>query len=181
MFYNLCRLLIEKKGLKNKAWLPLGSEAHEEPTSVALIPNNRVRYLAELSEQGRHIKANNAQQSELASVTYQSYQVLKSLADPALPEPLRRYDLAVLADDQADHTLFALRQRYQEALAGMADESIRLLQAWPDRKRGCTSISRLGGVAGFFAGGESSWQLPLYRGRISLPPLWRGSHPDVCG
>ena len=136
VFYNLCRLLIEKKGLKNKAWLPLGSEAHEEPTSVALIPNNRVRYLAELSEQGRHIKANNAQQSELASVAYQSYQVLKSLADPALPEPLRRYDLAVLADDQADHTLFALRQRYQEALAGMADESIRLLQAWPDRKRG---------------------------------------------
>ncbi|MBQ0711504.1 MAG: cobalamin-dependent protein [Porticoccus sp.] len=81
-FSNLCRLLVEKLDLDNtfESSAPdpeSSSELETEPKSVALIPANRIRYLAEISEQGREIKARNAQQVELASVAYQSYQVLK--------------------------------------------------------------------------------------------------------
>ncbi|HEB26303.1 MAG TPA: methylmalonyl-CoA mutase, partial [Porticoccus sp.] len=144
-FSNLCRLLVEKLDLDNTfvssapesgSRSESSSELEAEPKSVALIPANRIRYLAEISEQGREIKARNAQQVELASVAYQSYQVLKSLADQALPEPMRFYPDKHLSADQVDPTLLKLRQRYQDAMAGLNADSVSLLKSWPDRKSG---------------------------------------------
>ncbi len=139
-FANLCRLLVEKVGLDKEVWSAGTAAAVEgielKPESVALIPARRIRYLAELSEQGREIKARNASQSEWASVAYQSYGVLKSLGDTALPEPLHLYSSAALSGDDGDQTLFALRQRYQEALTALNTDSISLLKAWPERKAG---------------------------------------------
>jgi isobutyryl-CoA mutase len=148
-FSNLCRLLVEKLDLDNTfvssapesgSRSESSSELEAEPKSVALIPANRIRYLAEISEQGREIKARNAQQVELASVAYQSYQVLKSLADQALPEPMSFYPDQYLDNhlsaDQVDPTLLKLRQRYQDAMAGLNADSVSLLKSWPDRKLG---------------------------------------------
>ncbi|MBQ0711505.1 MAG: hypothetical protein KBT53_00935, partial [Porticoccus sp.] len=41
-----------------------------------------------------------------------------------------------LSADQVDPTLLKLRQRYQDAMAGLNAESISLLKSWPDRKSG---------------------------------------------
>jgi len=136
-FYHLCRLLVEKKGLNSDIWVPAvgcADDGGDLLASAALIPGNRIRYLAEISEQGRQINAHNKQQAKLASDAYQSYQVLASLSDQLLPEPFGLYKNDELAADQFDATLIALRQRYQQAVSGLDAESTALLQQWPEKK-----------------------------------------------
>tara|TARA_R110001592_G_scaffold363352_2_gene684829 strand:+ start:101388 stop:104846 length:3459 start_codon:yes stop_codon:yes gene_type:complete len=133
-FYHLCRLLAEKKGLEADIWIPVGGDSEECSRSVALIPGNRIRYLAEISEQGRQIHKKNVQQAKLASEAYQSYQILTSLSDQRLPEPFGLYPNADLVSKQADATLVTLRQRYQQAVSGLDRESIVMLQQWPEKK-----------------------------------------------
>jgi len=135
-FYHLCRLLVKKVGLDEQRWLPGADEEFMESRSVALIPGSRVRYLAEISEGARQIKTRNEQQAELAATAYQNYQVLTSLDDTQLPEPLALYPASALTDGEADNTLRTLRQRYNAAVADLSGESLRLLQEWPSRKSG---------------------------------------------
>ena len=52
MFANLCRLLREKVGV---AWTPALDTSLKEPRATVLIPGARVRYLAEIAEQGRSL------------------------------------------------------------------------------------------------------------------------------
>ena len=137
-FSNLCRFLADKKGLDADSWVPAGEGGDGEveacPKSNALIPGNRIRYLAEISEQGRKINTRNVQQAKLASEAYQGYQVLASLKDQLLPEPFGLYSNMELFSDGVDATLEALRQRYQQAISGLDAQSIALLQQWPEKK-----------------------------------------------
>ncbi len=135
-FYHLCRLLVEKKALDENLWMPPAVDGASASRSVALIPGNRVRYLAEISEGGRQIKVHNDHQAALAASAFQYYQVLASLGDPLLPEPLELYPVAALSDGEGDKTLCALRRGYQDAIGDLSSESIRLLQEWPERKAG---------------------------------------------
>lgn len=135
-FYHLCRLLVNKAGLDEQRWLPPSGDELEESRSVALIPGSRVRYLAEISESARQVKARNVQQAELAAMAYHHYQVLGELDDPQRPEPLGLYQASALTDVEVDNTLRTLRQRYNAAVSDLSGESIRLLQEWPTRKAG---------------------------------------------
>ncbi|HKU78211.1 MAG TPA: cobalamin-dependent protein, partial [Rhodanobacteraceae bacterium] len=67
-----------------------------EPRATVLIPGKRVRYLAEIAEQGRGINADAKRMAEAASKAQHYYESLKELEDPALLRPLDLYDAAAL-------------------------------------------------------------------------------------
>ncbi|WP_343195871.1 methylmalonyl-CoA mutase family protein [Alkalisalibacterium limincola] len=101
MFANLCRLLREKLGHDGA----LGSErcnfqpeidtSLKSPRATVLIPGARVRYLAEIAEQGRGINRHIESQSETANRAQAYWQSLRDLGDEQLPKALELFD----ADD----------------------------------------------------------------------------------
>jgi methylmalonyl-CoA mutase len=143
MFANLCRLLREKLDLPAERWTPVVDTTVREPRATVLIPGARVRYLAEIAEQGRAINASIAGQAEAASRAQHYYESLQALEDPALPGALGLYpDDELLepdrtgAEDAADRTLQLLRQKYNDAVRSLSPAAVGLLKAWPERKRG---------------------------------------------
>ncbi|MBE1159922.1 methylmalonyl-CoA mutase family protein [Dyella acidiphila] len=94
MFTNLCRLLLSKLGIKSEHcdWQPKLDTTLKEPRATVLIPGARVRYLAEIAEQGRGINSGIESEAEFASKAQHYYESLKELGDPKLPRPLERYD-----------------------------------------------------------------------------------------
>jgi methylmalonyl-CoA mutase len=93
----------------------------------------RIRYLAEIAEQGREINTEIDNQAEIASRLQHVFEALKELEDPLLPDELAAYKPNALTG-QGDRSLLVLRQRYQEALSELSSESIQLLSEWPGRK-----------------------------------------------
>ncbi len=138
MFKELCRMLAAKAGLNAEQWLPDIDTSNKEPRSMAIIPGARIRYLAEIAEQGRDINRRIDTESDIASRAQHLYESLKLLGDPALPDKLGLYKTRDLADDD-DRSLQVLRQRYQEAISDLSLESLRLLKEWPSRKAGVKS------------------------------------------
>ncbi|MDO4709821.1 MAG: methylmalonyl-CoA mutase family protein [Pseudomonadota bacterium] len=132
MFANLCRLLREKLALPAEKWTPQLDTTLKEPRATVLIPGSRVRYLAEIAEQGRSIKAGIQRQGKIADRAQALWQALHELADPALPEPLALYGQAAL-DENSDDALQRLRRAYQEAISALDAESLKLLREWPSR------------------------------------------------
>ncbi|GGA37327.1 methylmalonyl-CoA mutase family protein [Dyella nitratireducens] len=101
MFTNLCRLLLNKLSAKGGEhaietahcdFKPNLDVTLKEPRATVLIPGARVRYLAEIAEQGRGINTEIEREAEFASKAQHYYESLKELADPKLPRPLERYD-----------------------------------------------------------------------------------------
>ncbi|MGN6151906.1 MAG: methylmalonyl-CoA mutase family protein, partial [Lysobacteraceae bacterium] len=74
-----------------------------------LIPGHRVRYLAEIAEQGRGINRRIESQAEIADRAQAYWQSLESLGDPALPKTLALYAPDALlpgpSSGPADHLL----------------------------------------------------------------------------
>jgi methylmalonyl-CoA mutase len=106
MFVNLCQKLDLDPGPAPEQHAPLGN---------TLIPGARVRYLAEIAEQGQQI---NAEVERLA----------------ALAGTAQHYDAAATAledDDPAVAT--TLRARRDEALDALGPEARKLLAGWDDR------------------------------------------------
>ncbi len=159
MFANLCRLMREKgkrgqshfstegsqkttdAGSKSDSdplsfsspncdWNPSLDTTLKEPRATVLIPGARVRYLAEIAEQGRAINKGIESQAEYASKAQHYYEALKELDDAALPKPLDLYVDDALQDG-ADHSMLTLRQRYNAALRGLSNEAIQQLRKWP--------------------------------------------------
>ena len=160
MFANLCRLLREKLNLgvvggasapssssndgsdqqlaakaaptKGCDFLPSVDTTLKEPRATVLIPGNRVRYLAEIAEQGRGINRRIESQAEIADRAQAYWQSLESLGDTALPKALDLF-----ADDAltggGDKTLLTLRQRYNDAVQSLDSEALKLLREWPAR------------------------------------------------
>ncbi len=96
MFANLCRLMRDKLGLPADQWNPQFHTAQQSPRATVLIPGARVRYLAEIAEQGRAINRSIESQAEYASKAQHYYESLKELEDPQLPRPLELYRQADL-------------------------------------------------------------------------------------
>ncbi|WP_295960234.1 methylmalonyl-CoA mutase family protein [uncultured Xanthomonas sp.] len=157
MFVNLCRLLRDK--LTAQADAAAGPPAHcdfrpqldttlKEPRATVLIPGARVRYLAEIAEQGRAINAGVLRQAEAADRAQAFWQALHELQDPQLPAQLELYaaqDLlpasrasADASADAVDASLLLLRQRYNDALQSLSSESLKLLREWPQRLKSIT-------------------------------------------
>jgi len=133
MFVQLCRRVAEKSGLDIDAWTPDIDTSNKEPRTIATIPGARIRYLAEIAEQGRETYGRIGSQAETASHLQHLFEALKALQDAALPAEFEPYKSKALTDG-SDRSLLVLRQRYQEALGELTSESIKLLKEWPERK-----------------------------------------------
>lgn len=146
MFANLCRLLRETRGAGNAEagaqggcdWMPAIDTTLKEPRATVLIPGSRVRYLAEIAEQGRAINARIESQAEVAERAQGCWQALKELGDAALPAVLDLYPADALTDAAADTSLRTLRQRYNDAVQSLDSEALRLLREWPARLKSIT-------------------------------------------
>ncbi len=130
MFVNLCRLMRDKLSLPAEKWTPDLDTTLKSPRATVLIPGSRVRYLAEIAEQGRAINQGIETQAEFASKAQHYYESLKELGDDKLPKPLELYRLADLKAD-GDLSLTTLRQRYNAALKELSHEAIHQLREWP--------------------------------------------------
>ena len=138
VFARLCEQLVDKVGLDRDKWTPTLDTSVREPRTTAMIPGSRIRYLAEIAEQGRSINSGADQQAASASQLQHIYEALKCLPDPDLPSQFERYSAEQLSDGE-DRSLLTLRQRYQEMLGELDSESIELLRSWPQRKAGVES------------------------------------------
>ncbi|HET7222669.1 MAG TPA: cobalamin-dependent protein, partial [Rhodanobacteraceae bacterium] len=115
MFVNLCRLLRENrgqsrlsgehvsgkraagsKGDSDPGFSPQVDTTLKEPRATVLIPGKRVRYLAEIAEQGRAVNADAIRMAAAASKAQHYYESLKELGDAQLPRALDLYDAAAL-------------------------------------------------------------------------------------
>ncbi|HSM12364.1 MAG TPA: methylmalonyl-CoA mutase family protein, partial [Lysobacter sp.] len=145
MFANLCRLMRDKLILPQDKWTPHLDTTLKEPRATVLIPGARVRYLAEIAEQGRGINASIDKQSEAANRAQAVWISLQDLADDKLPGQLDLYagdDLlaatAAEGGQAADRTLLTLRQRYNDAVQALSADSLKLLREWPQRLKSIT-------------------------------------------
>lgn len=137
MFANLCRLLRDKLQLPADKWTPEIDTSLKEPRATVLIPGARVRYLAEIAEQGRSINAKIETQAEVADRAQSYWQSLNDLGDDALPKALDLYAADALTDG-GDKTLLTLRQRYNDAMQSLTSEALKLLREWPARLKSIT-------------------------------------------
>ena len=147
MFTNLCRLLRAKAGLgigdsgfanARCDFRPDLDTSLKEPRATVLIPGARVRYLAEIAEQGRGINGGIERQAEIADRVQSLWTALKELEDADLPKALTPYDDSFLAPGDTDRSLLALRTRYNDALQALSGDSLRLLREWPVRLKSIT-------------------------------------------
>ena len=107
-----------------------------EPTGgEALIPAGRVRYLGEISETGRRVRAHIDHQCAAATRAQHLYDSLREVGDSRLPEPLEHYAGDRTAE-RSDVTLDRLRRAYEEALGGLDSDSVSRLREWPTRRQG---------------------------------------------
>ncbi len=138
MFAELCRRVAEKTGLDKDRWTPQIDTSLREPRATATIPGARIRYLAEIAEQGRAINSEVEKQAASASLAQHAYEALKLLDDAELPAEFERFPATALTDG-GDRSLLVLRQRYQEAISDLSADSLKLLREWPERKAGVRS------------------------------------------
>lgn len=136
MFSNLTRLLRDKLQLPEEKWTPHIDTTLKEPRATVLIPGARVRYLAEIAEQGRGINSRIETQSETADRAQSYWQSLHDLGDDKLPKALDLYTQDALTHE--DRTLATLRQRYQDAIHSLDSEALKLLREWPARLKSIT-------------------------------------------
>lgn len=155
MFANLCRLLREKLGVGNTeqgAREPASVRCDfdpdidtelKEPRATVLIPGARVRYLAEIAEQGRGINRRIETEAETASRAQSYWQSLHDLGDPQLPKALELFPASSLLPEgegkiAIDRSLLTLRQRYNDAIQSLSSEALKLLREWPARLKAVT-------------------------------------------
>jgi len=137
MFLNLCRTLAARGG-DDERWNPGFDQESHAPLGNTLIPGSRVRYLAEIAEQGRHINDEVERQAELASQTQHCYEALRALHDPAIPAPLEAFPVADLQPSDANRHA-ELRARYNEMLGALDTEAVELLRGWDRRIEAITA------------------------------------------
>ncbi len=138
MFCQLCQRVAKKLGYPAEQWAPDIAVSVKEPRAMAVIPGNRIRYLAEISEQGREINRSVATLAETASRMQHCYEALRALDDPRLPAEFEGFAESALTEG-TDRSLLVLRQRYQAAMDDLGNEALSLLKNWPARKHAVRS------------------------------------------
>lgn len=133
LFQNLVERMIEKCSLNQESWTPNRKFEDKIPQGTALIPSNRLRYLSDISDNGRKQQSIAKDQAASAQQAQHFYSVLTELNDPNLPSPLDSYSQQDL-NDQTEFTL--LRQRYQAHIDSLDKEIKAQLQKWPELKAG---------------------------------------------
>ncbi|SFK75217.1 methylmalonyl-CoA mutase family protein [Rhodanobacter glycinis] len=105
-------------------WQPNLDTTLKSPRATVLIPGARVRYLAEIAEQGRAINQGIETQAEFASKAQHYYEALKELGDDKLPKPLELYRNAEL-HEPFDSDAARLRSGRTDGSAGNEHETVR--------------------------------------------------------
>ena len=136
LFAALCGALGAKR-IGTGSWQATDVGPTQITTHEPLIPGTRSRYLAEISQHGRGVRARIEQQAEAARRAFGLYESLKALHDAPLPSPLDRYPDTVLGD--GDATRIELRRAYNRALDEIGVEGVGELKAWPARARAATA------------------------------------------
>ncbi|MEX2126312.1 MAG: methylmalonyl-CoA mutase family protein [Woeseia sp.] len=134
MFHQLCLRLADRLGLDRDRWTPDIDVSQKEPRAMAVIPGARIRYLAEIGEQGRSINEQVATQAGWASRLQHYFEALKAVEDPRRPAALEAFLEDALAAGEVDNSLLLLRRKYQEALKQLSHEAIERLKGWPARR-----------------------------------------------
>ncbi|MFZ2507272.1 MAG: methylmalonyl-CoA mutase family protein [Steroidobacteraceae bacterium] len=136
LFAALCRKLDEQWG-RLRTWQPQGLLPLGLPQRQAIIPGERVRYLADIAVLGRKSHQAALAAAQAASRAHGLHRALQSAADPALPAALERYPESALPE--GDGTIRKLRRDYNAALDAIGAEGIALLRAWPERMAAATA------------------------------------------
>jgi isobutyryl-CoA mutase len=110
MFVELCGLLAGKARGGRERWDTGLDPAQHEPVGNTLIPAERVRYLAEIAEQGRSIDAEVERLAELASRLQHLTEALEALGENE-----------------------ALGAAVEETRAALGPEALALLESWDER------------------------------------------------
>jgi isobutyryl-CoA mutase len=119
MFANLCRAIGRCPGADPGAWDTQLTAPEPEQSGGALIPDSRVRYLAEIAEQGRGINTAIEHKAKLAAQAQHYLEAARALGDGAAVEELGR--------------------RAEEALAELGPEARVLLDEWDARVEAITA------------------------------------------
>ena len=164
----------------------------KEPRATVLIPGARVRYLAEIAEQGRGINKAVEQQAEIASRAQHLWESLREIGDGKLPKALDLFAADELLPvggvstpttgavgvetpptkaNAADRSLLTLRQRYQDAVQSLTSDNLKLLRDWPQRLKSITDEHFSYDVRGKAVTGEN------YRQSLSHQPIPRIAAP----
>jgi isobutyryl-CoA mutase len=145
MFINLCRRIGALPGGEADRWDPRLELSSHEPLGNVLIPGSRVRYLAEIAEQGRKLGDEVERQAERAATAQHCYEALRAIGDPELPGELQPYpSVDAPAGESATgateaSALAPLRARYNAALEDLGAEALGLLRGWDERIASVTS------------------------------------------
>jgi methylmalonyl-CoA mutase len=139
MFVNLCRRIGTLAGADPDRWDPRLQLSSHVPLGNVLIPGNRVRYLAEIAEQGRELGDDVERQAERAATAQHCYEALRAIGDRELPSVLEAYPSVDLEGGESDTgaggppTLASVRQHYNAALEDLGAEALTLLRGWDER------------------------------------------------
>ncbi|ABA58359.1 Methylmalonyl-CoA mutase-like protein [Nitrosococcus oceani ATCC 19707] len=138
LFSALCQKLAERYPEKAQKWQAALAPSVPSSGQKGIISFRRIHYLAEISEQGRHIRNGINKQVKAASQAQSHYKSLQALTDPHLPPPLAHYAQKILAENPED-SLSQLRQHYEEALEQLTEEALEHLRHWPETRRRLTN------------------------------------------
>lgn len=120
LFEKLMNTIIQKTG----APLPLLPEQnHQLSEKIYIIPPQRTRYLAEITEEARRYDHWVQQQSELASKAYQLHGTLEILKKHNAPQ----------------ETIQLIENQFQKTYNELTAESRNLLETWEARKQSFTA------------------------------------------
>lgn len=124
LYVNLIDKINKKTGVNYLSHLSANAK---DPRKQTIIPPEKSRYLAEIAQTVQIYKSQTTKQAEIASVAYGCYVVLKSMQD-SLPQEGELYlDSQLLGSDPVISTL---RQRYNQSLLELTNESRQLIKRW---------------------------------------------------
>ena len=169
LFTALCDKIVARCGLDAGDWTPPAMPASTD--HGALIPPRRVRYLAEIAEDGRRANDEAEAGAAAAGLAYACWRALEGL-DPERPAALEHYPAEAIAGDDA---LAALRRRYNESLDAVGAAGLGLLRAWPARRTGVEAERYTFRVRGREVTGENYTES---LSRLSLPKLSPPTYED---
>ncbi|HUO96020.1 MAG TPA: cobalamin-dependent protein, partial [Steroidobacteraceae bacterium] len=133
LFAALCQRLDEQWG-RLKRWQTAPLAPSGVPRRAALIPGERVRYLAEIAAGGRAEGARIEAQAAAANRVEACRAALAELGDAALPAPFERCPEAGAPDPAIER----LRRAHNAALDALGSEGAQLLREWPARAKNAT-------------------------------------------
>jgi len=136
LFVDLCTRL---GSLGASAWNPQGVAPLGMPRRAALVPAERVRYLAEIAEQGRRVHSEIRGECGAVKRAEALHTALLELGCTSVPPPFAHYPEATLAE--GPDAIVRLRRAYHEALDAVGTEGLRLLREWPARRRAATDVT----------------------------------------